>query len=924
MGRVWAAWDRHLDRRVALKESRGDPDEPASARLRREAWVLGRLDHPAIVPLLDCGQLPDGRPFLVMRLATGRDLGQISLPTTLAERIRLAWRLRDVVAGMAHAHERGVFHRDLKPANIRIEEDGAVQILDWGLARIVDDAVVDDRNPLLGLPRTRMGTRIGTPAYMSPEQASGAEAGPAADVWALSLLLWEALAGRRAYTGRGASEVLAGVLSGPPPSLLRVAPDVPAGWAEVVEAGLLPVQRRLPDAGALLARIDLLLNAAEAPAPRRRPTAIATAVLGTALGAGLGWAFTPQDDAPSAEWVAALVKSGDILEAERVAFERLARYPDDPTARGVFVRSTHPPHALWTAPAPSCTIGEVVRWDGQAVVCASERQTSYWTVSAAGMTQQWERADELHVLAFAGKEDILGVPPRADELVRLATADGAPRVVTTPTLDKGALAESRTNAASAIIMGRRRTRIALPSPDEGTPTPTVRTYASTPYRLTVLEDGVEVMLQDDALSFSDPNGDQEVRRVPIPADHGAPIWYAASGNARAWLVVTSTGQSAVWDDTSQAWSPWTTLPRGAERSVAVSDDGRHAAAIVNGTATLWAVHSPAEPVQVAEMARGLRFTPEGDLFVLGRDTWSMWRMDEPLSAGGHSVDGPLLDLAWSTAGLLALTPTHARFWPTGSEQAIDISNAVGIEAEGNGNRLVVVDEDQQVHIIDENGPAAIHPTPGCRYVGWPANGPLVCASEDSGPHLIDPQTGAINDHPAVPGRRWYKVEITGSHVVLIDWDTNVYTLTGDDLRQQFVLPWITRAVPTHDGSAVLINGRNGLMVRRLDDGDTQMVLPTHARSNRYAVSPNGDWLAIADYERGLQVLDTAQWALRLTSIPSLPRIEALAWSPDSAHLAIGDSAGHVRILDLSAREQSPADLRQSLDPPPSRTNPSGR
>ncbi len=147
---------------------------------------------------------------------------------------------------------RGVVHRDLKPTNIRVEADGSVCVLDWGLARDLHTAT--EAPPQAGL--TRLGARIGTPAYMSPEQAAGEVVGPEADVWSLGILLWEVLADRRAYTGRAATEVLAGVLSGPPPSLRSVQHEVSTAIAEVVDRALEPGGRRPPDAGRLLSLLD--------------------------------------------------------------------------------------------------------------------------------------------------------------------------------------------------------------------------------------------------------------------------------------------------------------------------------------------------------------------------------------------------------------------------------------------------------------------------------------------------------------------------------------------------------------------------------------------------------------------------------------------------------------------------------------------
>ena len=134
MGRVYCVRDRELDRQVALKVLSGLADGASVARLRMEAGVLARLEHPGIVPVHDAGVLPDGRAFYVMTLVRGSRLDELA-PTipSLPERLRLLARVTDAVA-FAHAH--GVVHRDLTPSNIMIGPFGQVLVMDWGTAKI--------------------------------------------------------------------------------------------------------------------------------------------------------------------------------------------------------------------------------------------------------------------------------------------------------------------------------------------------------------------------------------------------------------------------------------------------------------------------------------------------------------------------------------------------------------------------------------------------------------------------------------------------------------------------------------------------------------------------------------------------------------------------------------------------------------------
>jgi serine/threonine protein kinase len=174
MGTVYVARDVVLDRDVAVKVlDVADRNGSRAARLRKEAQILARLDHPGIVPIHDAGSLPDGRAFYVMKLVRGRRLDDLPANASLIERLNIFQRVLDAVA-FAHAH--GVVHRDLKPENVMVGAFGEVYVMDWGVAQ-------DDRGetePVI----------VGTPGYMPPEQERPTErVDGRADVFALGSLL---------------------------------------------------------------------------------------------------------------------------------------------------------------------------------------------------------------------------------------------------------------------------------------------------------------------------------------------------------------------------------------------------------------------------------------------------------------------------------------------------------------------------------------------------------------------------------------------------------------------------------------------------------------------------------------------------------------------------------------------------------------
>jgi serine/threonine protein kinase len=173
MGAVYAARDRTLGREVAVKVlDRADAQNEAAARLLAEARILGRLEHPGIVPVHDAGVLPDGRAFYVMKLVRGERLDAVIENRSPNERLELFLRICDTVA---FAHANGIVHRDLKPQNVMVGAFGEVLVMDWGVAVFADER----REPAVA----------GTPGYMAPEQERPGPVDGRTDVFALGVLL---------------------------------------------------------------------------------------------------------------------------------------------------------------------------------------------------------------------------------------------------------------------------------------------------------------------------------------------------------------------------------------------------------------------------------------------------------------------------------------------------------------------------------------------------------------------------------------------------------------------------------------------------------------------------------------------------------------------------------------------------------------
>jgi WD40 repeat protein len=246
MGRIVTARDRRLDRVVAVKEMLAG-DSVAAARFAREVKLTARLQHPGIVSIYEAGRWDGDVPFYAMRLVDGRPLhDEIGLARTTAQRLALLPKLLAVAEAIAYAHGQRIIHRDLKPHNILIGTYGETVVIDWGLAKDLDDGEADS---LPGIIRggsasadstaiTVFGAVMGTPAYMALEQATGGKVDERADVYAIGAMMYQLLAHRPPYLGATGDKLLDALVAGPPPPLARVAPEIPADVVAIVERAM--------------------------------------------------------------------------------------------------------------------------------------------------------------------------------------------------------------------------------------------------------------------------------------------------------------------------------------------------------------------------------------------------------------------------------------------------------------------------------------------------------------------------------------------------------------------------------------------------------------------------------------------------------------------------------------------------------------
>lgn len=482
MGRVLRAYDPKLQREVALKVLRGDVlDEEGHGRLVREAQAMARLSHPNVVAVHDVEDGPNG-VMLVMEYVDGTTLQRwLRTPRPWAEVLA---RFLDAGRGLAAAHAQGLLHRDFKPANVLVASDGRVKVTDFGLAKPTGPepssaramlasasssgllrgasrqggAAVDGLDtpwpehaegaPLSGTI-TRIGTVMGTPRYMAPEQHLGEALDAAADQYAFCVALWEALAGVDPFAGDearrdGDLRLLQRKQEGPGP--WPAASEVPKAVIEALRRGLAPTSaRRWPDMGVLLARL------AEVLAPRRRREVLALSLAGVVVTGSLVWLSATRAGAPApSQCSGGRAQLGSAWDdARREAVRQAIMATEAPYAAGVvrYVETALGGHAeAWVAAHRETCEATTVRGEQSAAVmdlrmaCLHRAQVRLQAATSVLATadlavvehahelvrglDSLDRCADVHALRAAVEPPDSGQAPAVDELrTRLAEVD---------------------------------------------------------------------------------------------------------------------------------------------------------------------------------------------------------------------------------------------------------------------------------------------------------------------------------------------------------------------------------------------------------------------------------------------------------------------------------------------------------------------
>jgi serine/threonine protein kinase len=287
MGEVYRARDARLGRDVAIKVLHvtysGDADR--LRRFEQEARAAGMLNHPNVLAVYDVGT-HDGSPFIVSELLEGETLGARLAAGPLPVREALGYAAQ-VARGLTAAHAKGIVHRDLKPENLFLTRDGRVKILDFGVAKLLAPDGLDGRAASL---RTASGVVVGTAAYMSPEQAQGQRVDQRSDVFSFGSILYEMLAGERAFERVSAGATMSAIVEDAAPSLAEAGVSAPAALEAALRRCLekSPAER-FQSASDLAAALERIATpASEAPAaPHWRPAVVIASVASVVIAAGV-------------------------------------------------------------------------------------------------------------------------------------------------------------------------------------------------------------------------------------------------------------------------------------------------------------------------------------------------------------------------------------------------------------------------------------------------------------------------------------------------------------------------------------------------------------------------------------------------------------------------------------------------------------
>ena len=841
MGHVYSARDRQLERQVAIKVLRPGLGPEAAERFRREALVTAQLQHPSIAPIYELGHLETGEVFYAMRQIQGDTLERRVLACGSDEdRLALLPTLLAAAEAVAYAHNQGFLHRDLKPSNVMLGPFGETMVVDWGLARSIDEVEVPAP---AAAPRdmeaaiTRTGQVMGTPAFMAPEQAWGDRVDRRTDVYALGAILYFLLAGRPPHAGDSGDEVLARVRTAAPVPVAAAAPSAPRELRAIVaKAMALEPEERYQSAGRLAEDLRSFLTGKLVAAhdysraqllrrwlARHRTPVAALAVLVVVLAAVGGVSVRRIVDERDRARAARAEADAERRRAEGVSRELLQEHgrqlllDEQPLAAAVH-------------------LAEIYR--------ASADTPAMRFLMRRSMTAVDARAVQIDLQHSSGTSERFSPDGRL-----LAAATGTD--VRVWQVASGALEH------------------VLPVPEKEA--------------IVWSGDGRRLATGVGPVSVWDMESGEELRRIDGPVSvhaldrAGERLYAAAGGRIEVWQVASGERLGSTGAGSADCY--WIGLSPDGGHLVTSGDDGVIRFLDPDTLQLQARIGSPGAPLHISRwLPTGGLFDPAGRILVFGpgADAVSLWRVGgsrPEVVLGGH--EGAVLSAALGAAGQVAATASadgSVRVWEVQDGQLLhvvrDRTGPVFADFVGPSDAIPHVLASSPGHrttsLYDVLGGARI-----ARYDGiGVANrgGGRFLLAGDSGSVLVSPTDNDLREIAPIGSFAPPRRAPGGERVVSHDfdngqvWDARSGRLL-EDLRLHSEVRWLGSLAP--DGSRVLEPRQDGsVVVRAIREpgaaGEPAVLATLDARAEEIAVaafSPEGDWLVIYHHDRTGSIWD---------------------------------------------------------------------